>query len=157
MKFRENVSVAEHLGWFQTKLLQESELMDFDIVTAVPMTKRRKRKRGYNQAEVLGKAVAGYSKKPYLELLKKIKETDMQHTLSKERRRYNLKDAYISQQEESIKDKIILLVDDVFTTGATVNECAKTLLHAGAKRVIISAVCHTSNNRKYNKEDNLEN
>ncbi|WP_077533623.1 ComF family protein [Massiliimalia massiliensis] len=139
---RQDIEPAEHFGWFQARLLEESGLADFDLVTAVPMTGKKKRGRGYNQAAVLAKSVAFYLEKTYQDLLEKIKETKPQHTLSATERKYNLKDAYKVKNPEMIKGKDILLVDDVLTTGSTVNECAKTLMRAGANRVIVSTACY---------------
>lgn len=111
---------------------------NIDIIIPVPMDKARKRERGFNQTELL----AGYlSKKlsiPYdSRILRKAKKTLPQVNLTRGKRLVNLTDAFYSPAGISISGKRILLIDDVYTTGATVTECAKTLLFSGAEEVNI--------------------
>lgn len=106
----------------------------FDVIIAVPMHKKSVQNRGYNQSEILAKKISKelgilYSGR----LLKKIRNTKIQHFLSREERMENIKGVYLA--DGKCKDLRILLVDDIVTTGATLNECAKTLKKAGAKEV----------------------
>ncbi len=110
--------------------------MSAEIAVFVPMTAKEERKRGFNQSELLATDVAGRLKLPLLPALVKTKETPQQKKLSREERTKNLEGAY-SCAFSQVKGRSILLIDDVFTTGATANECAKTLIKAGAREVSV--------------------
>lgn len=108
-----------------------------DFVTCVPMHKKRKREKGYNQCELLIKHISkAFSIKQVPNLLIKIKDTPTQVNLDLKARTTNLKGAFEVNKKFDVKDKIILLCDDVRTTSSTLDECAKTLKKAGAKKVI---------------------
>lgn len=156
LKFHGNITPAEHFGYFQYQCLVQAELTGFDVITAVPMAKRQKRRRGYNQAAKLGKAVSRYSGKPYLELLKKPKQLLVQHTLSLEERKRNVIGAFCVREPFLAAGKTVLLVDDILTTGATMDECARVLKQAGAKSVIAAAVCRVSKEKWDLEKQNLE-
>lgn len=118
--------------------------VDFDVVTCVPQTKRKRRKRGYNQSALLAKEVSKHLSVPFDELLLfKTRETADQHDLRGKERLKNLKNAFAAENEDAVKGKTILLCDDIKTTGATLNECRKTLLKAGAKAVCCATVAVT--------------
>jgi ComF family protein len=107
----------------------------------VPLHIRRLRERGYNQALLLVRELSKRMGIPYEErTLAKINDTPVQIALKKRERRKNLKGAFQIKGKETIKGKSIVLVDDVYTTGATVNECSRTLLAAGAKQVTVLTV-----------------
>jgi ComF family protein len=105
----------------------------FDCVTAVPMHKRECRERGFNQAQRLAQAVALRLRLPYETLLTKITVTAPQKTLTAVERSGNLLGVFDVCGD--VSGKTILLVDDVITTGATLNECAKMLKLFGAHEV----------------------
>lgn len=108
-----------------------------DVVVGVPLHPRRYRWRGFNQADELAKRVAIYLNKPFeKDLLRRIRYTAPQMKLSGAVRRKNLKGAFAAENAGQIKGKSILLVDDVWTTGSTLKECAKVLKREGAARVI---------------------
>jgi competence protein ComFC len=108
---------------------------DFYIIPA-PLHPKKLKARGFNQSEEIAKKIALFTGLPILEkTLLKIKNTAAQAELNKEQRQKNLKGAFLCAQPETIKDKKIILIDDVFTTGATMEECASTLKKAGAKEV----------------------
>ena len=112
-------------------------LKNYDIIISVPMTKKKIAQRGYNQAELIAKQIAINS--PNLTYLKNIlikqKETSTQSSLNKKERFNNVKNVYKVQNMQKIKEKNIILFDDIYTTGATCKECTKTLMEAGAKIV----------------------
>jgi ComF family protein len=97
---------------------------------------KKQKRRGFNQAEEIGKII---SEKIYIPLkvdnLIRIKNTDSQTKLNKKQRIENIKNAFIIKDKDTIKGKIIFLIDDVYTTGATMEECAKVLKKAGAREV----------------------
>lgn len=142
LKFQEETHAARHLGYYQAKRLEESGLAaGIDAVVPVPMDRRQKRKRGYNQAALLARAVGFYLEVPCLDGLEKARATAIQHTLTAGERRHNLRDAYRVPKPEAVRGRRLLLVDDVLTTGATADECAKTLRAAGAEQVVVSVAC----------------
>lgn len=97
--------------------------------------------RGYNQTELIAK---GLSKKLNIKLksnvLKKIRNTKKQSSLTKTERKQNIKDAFIVINENDIADKKIILFDDIITTGSTLNECSKILRKANVKEVAILTI-----------------
>jgi ComF family protein len=107
------------------------------ILIPVPLDKKRLRWRGFNQAEELSKELDGFFRVPLiLNCLIKIKETFPQIKLSDKERKENVRGVFLIKDRELIKNKNILLVDDVYTTGATMEECAIVLKKAGAKDII---------------------
>lgn len=109
---------------------------DFTLIP-VPLEKSKLRWRGFNQAEEIGKELSKFLKIPLVNnVLVKIKETLPQVELSDEVRKENVKGAFLVKKKELIQNKKILLVDDVYTTGSTMEECAKVLKEAGAKEII---------------------
>lgn len=116
-----------------------------DFITCVPMTKRRRFRKNYNHGEVLIKYISeAFSVKASPHLLKKTKNTRPQVGLPEKERLKNLKGAFAVNCNFDIKNKTILICDDVISTGSTLEECAKALRKAGAKRVIC-AVCALNN------------
>lgn len=122
------------------KLLQ-SGFADFDVLTWVPISFFRRWKRGFDQVAVIAQSVAGELGCKAEPTLKKTRHNKPQsRETSHAGRRANVLGAYRVQDASKIKGKRILLIDDIITSGATVSECAKTLLSAGAKEVICAAV-----------------
>ena len=117
--------------------IEETELKDkIDAITFVPMHKKRKGQRGYNQSELLAQYVAKNLNLPLLDKhIVKHKWTVEQNKLGRAERKVNLIDSFKAINIEDIKGKEILIIDDIITTGATMEECGKTLMEAGAKTV----------------------
>ena len=112
----------------------------FDLVVPVPVHKSKLKKRGYNQAQLMAAALA--EKLGLLcasEVLVKVKHVDSMSHLNAAERRENIKNSFTmaAGQGKIVKDRRILLVDDVYTTGSTVDECGRVLLEAGARSVSI--------------------
>ena len=137
--------VSKSMGKFLTiylGILQQRGLIDFDpskiCVMPVPLHSRRLRWRSFNQSELLAKEVADYFKiKMYKNILTRVKNNKPQAQIeSKKERQKNIKNCFLCKKSKNIKEKTILLVDDLVTTGSTLNECAKVLKFAGAKTVI---------------------
>lgn len=106
------------------------------ILIPIPLSKKRLRWRGFNQAEELAKELSKFLKIPLiLNSLIKIKEAPPQVELAAEERRENIKGVFSCQNRNGISGKKILLVDDIYTTGSTIEEAATKLLEAGAKEV----------------------
>ena len=109
--------------------------VDFDCVASVPMHRFRRYLRGMNHAELLAKAVAAELGLPWADVLTRVRYTRQQARLSGEARRRNLRNAF--RAEKGVYGKSVLLVDDVYTTGSTAEECTAALLEAGATRVFL--------------------
>ena len=109
---------------------------EFDIIIPVPMSEKSRKMRGFNQAEKLA-AVIGEKTgvRVYINALKRSNNSLAQHKLDREARARNALNSYKSGNTKAINGKVVLLVDDVLTTGATASVCAKLLMEAGAKEV----------------------
>ena len=117
---------------------------DFDFCTFVPSSKESLKKRGYNQAELLARDFSELTNIECKELLLKTKETKIQHDLISVERSGNLAGAIEVKYDVDLDNKRILLIDDIKTTGATLNECAKMLLIGGAAEVFCLTVAITN-------------
>lgn len=116
-------------------------LKKYDIISPVPISNNRKKIRGYNQTELIARKLANILNNLVFEdSLKKIKDIAPQSTLKGEQRIQNVKNAYGILNEEVIQGKNIILLDDVYTTGSTVNECSRVLKLAGAKNVDVLTI-----------------
>lgn len=112
------------------------KLKFYDIIIPVPMHNEKKNVRGYNQTELISCEIAKNLNMKYeSKLLIKNVNTKMQSSLTEKERYKNIKDVFVVLDEEKIKDKNIILIDDIYTTGATLEECSKVLKNAGAKKV----------------------
>ena len=112
-----------------------------DCIIAVPISMKRFWERGYNQADLIAKFLAKKINKKQLKfVLVKTKNNNKQSTLDFQERMLNVSQVYKVFQKNKIKDKTILLIDDIFTTGATVNECSRILKENGAKKIIVAVV-----------------
>ena len=121
--------------------LQSKGWDDADILTWIPISPSRKFRRGYDQTQVFAKTAARELGRELTPTLKKIRNTKPQSTMgSATRRRANILGAYRVIDPTLVKDKRIVLMDDILTTGATASECAKTLLIAGAKEVNLATL-----------------
>ncbi len=117
-------------------LLMNLDIPESDAIIPVPMTKKGLLMRGFNQSVLIGKIISKRRHIPILiDVLYKIKETPPQVGLSASERLKNLTGAFLAKGD--LSGKSIILIDDVMTTGATVTECTRALLKAGAKEVIV--------------------
>ena len=126
-------------------IVKNKKILDFiksyDIIIPVPMHPARIRKRGYNQSALLAKELAkSLEMKVYTNVLLKIKNNKVQSTLNKKEREENTKNVYKLVKPEKIKNKKILLLDDIYTTGATVNACVKELQKQSVKKIGIFTI-----------------
>jgi ComF family protein len=138
LKYRGYRRVVERLAVpLMLQVLSES---GFDAVVPVPLHRSRLRKRGFNQAELLARGVAGKMKATVSDTLEVVRSTRDQVELSAAQRRANVAGAYAATVP--LRGKL-LLIDDVFTTGATTSACATTLLRAGAEEVHTLTLCRT--------------
>ena len=131
------------------KLLYLQNYFNADYVIGVPMTDKSLKKRGYNQSELLARALSEDVNVSYLDCVEKIKDTKRQAKLGRSDRLKNLKGAFKVKDKKLIKDKTLVIVDDVTTTGATAQTIAERLKSAGAKSVYLLTVASTPPRDKY--------
>ena len=133
LKFKEKPYIYKTIAYFLENNQKSLEkLKKYDIILIVPISKKRLKERGYNQTELIAKEIAKITKiKIEKNVLLKIKNTLPQSTLNREEREKNVKGVYAARRIDKIKGKRILIIDDIYTTGNTVNECAKTLIEKG--------------------------
>ena len=131
---------VEPLGrWFANRLAEVAarEKVVADVVVPVPLHRQRQRERGYNQAELIARPLARQLGLPYRAvLLVRTKPRPDKHILSLEERWESVRGAFATRSGSKVDNLRVLLVDDVMTTGATLDACAKALRGAGAKSVI---------------------
>jgi ComF family protein len=138
LKYRGYQRVVDRLA--APLMLQVIDGPRFDAVVPVPLHRSRLRKRGFNQAELLAGSVAGRLRAPVSDTLEAVRSTRDQIELSAAQRRANVSGAY--RAKGPLRGRI-LLVDDVFTTGATMHACAETLLRAGTREIHALSLCRT--------------
>lgn len=150
LKQSNNLNFAYHVGNILSDNIK-SNIIKYDLIVPVPMSTRKKLKRGYNQAEVIAKVLSKNLDVPLdSKALKVHYSKSFQHNLSKKERFENAKRLYF-EGTSNIKDKYIILVDDVMTTGSTLNVCSNILHGMGAKSVIVAVA--TSDQLKNPKTD----
>lgn len=128
-------SVSESVSESARQGLLKDSLRDLHAVTFIPIHAARRRERGYNQAELIARGVADALGLPLLDVMRRTRYTGTQTALSEQQRLVNLQNAFIVHRPDLIRNARILLIDDVLTTGATLNTAAEALLMAGARRV----------------------
>ena len=135
-KFAREEKIGELLFAMLSDYLKDVKIIDdFDCITPIPLYRKRFLSRGFNQAEILAKGIAKRLNIPYNNCVHRWRETKTQSLLKKADRGKNTNGAFIADKTR-VKDKKILLVDDVITTGATMNSCAEELRQKGAKKVV---------------------
>ena len=136
LKFQEERALAKPLAALMAQAVGQWG-REFDGVVWVPMSPKKLQQRGYNQSQLLAKALAKELGLPWWTLLEQARETATQHNLTRAQRADNVRGAYRARAEAA--GQRLLLVDDIVTTGATLRACAQALYEAGAQSV--GAVC----------------
>lgn len=150
-KFQEQPGYATTFGKIMARTVREKLSGEYDLITWVPVSRKRKRERGYDQSMLLCCAMALELSDVAVETLKKKVNNPAQSKLEDAKaRKQNVKDAYEAVDPELITGKRILLIDDVITTGATMEECARTLLRAGASSVMGAALARPVKSKENN-------
>lgn len=148
-KFYGRRSYAKSYGSLLAMKLQKMGWEDTDILSWIPISTRRKFRRGYDQTYLVAKIVARELGIPLTPVVKKVRHTKPQSGMGDAaHRRANILGAYRVLDPAFIKDKRILLLDDIITTGATASECARVLLTAGAKEVKLATVAVASHDKR---------
>ena len=143
-KYEEKIYLSSLFGeWMERSFSQYWKASLFDLLVPVPLHPQRLRERGFNQALLLVRELSHRTGIPYRKrLLEKRERTVPQVHLSGVDREKGVKGAFGLAEREGVQGKVILLVDDVYTTGATVNECARVLIAGGAQRVDVFTLAH---------------
>jgi ComF family protein len=141
LKYFGFTKIGFEYGIWLGNILAENDLKNYDFIVPVPIHKVKKRERGYNQSDFIAKGVQQIIEKPILtDLLIRKKYTISQTLLSSSERKNNLENAFELNKKFNISGKNILLIDDVLTTGSTVNHCAITLLENSASKVDVATL-----------------
>lgn len=149
LKYGEVRSIADLLGAYLASVIKQIQPLLSGappIIVPVPLYGRKRRQRGFNQSELIARAAlkrlsgSGIRLEMKAALLKRQRLTSSQTGLTRHQRRANLRGAFAVRDRAAIAGRDILIVDDVFTTGTTVSECARLLMRAGARRVFVVTV-----------------
>jgi len=141
-KYNRQMHFGRHLAdWIVAAGREHMDWRGVDAVVPVPLHPRKKREREFNQAEYLAEAVGrAFAKPVWNRHLRRVRDTKTQTRLNREERMANLRDAFEARDAGALAGKRVVLVDDVFTTGATLDACAKVLGVAGTAEVWVLTV-----------------
>jgi len=144
-KYHGHISVGEALGKMMARAPYDSlETGDCSLVIPVPLHPKRLRERGFNQSLVLARQVAKWNATPLdFSALGRQVHTEAQVTLSGKKRRANVRGVFAVNDRSRVAGHRILLIDDVYTTGSTVMECARVLMKNGAREVVVLTLART--------------
>ena len=143
-KFHDATGYADAYAELLADCIRQNLAGRYDLISWVPLSKKRLKERGYDQAMLLALSTALRLDDVAVSTLKKVKDVEKQSTVgSEEKRRANIAGAYEAEDAELIAGKRILLIDDIVTTGSTLSECAATLKEAGAAEVLCAAVARS--------------
>lgn len=148
-KYSQKLYLSEVFCYYLVSVFLNN-FQNVDLLTFVPSTSKRQKERGYNQSKVLAEELSKTLGVEVKETSVKIKDTDRQATLNADERLDNLRGSFKVINSE-VKDKNIVIVDDVLTTGATTNYLAKLYKSAGAKKVYVLTIASVGKT-KYEKE-----
>lgn len=141
LKYKEYKSFGIELGEWIGRLMRDWSI-EADIIIPVPLHRIKHRERGYNQSEFIAQGIASVVKKPILmDVVRRTRYTQTQTRLNIEERRKNMEGAFemVSNVSNILDGKSCLIVDDVITTGATINSCAKEILAVGDSTIIAAS------------------
>lgn len=136
-------NLAEPMADIYIKKIQQLDLAPDFIICNIPLHKSKKKKRGFDQTELIAKKISLGLQVPYFNLLQRQRSTKTQAQLNKKQRQKNMAQAFEINEKiayKSLVTKPMLLIDDIATTGTTLNEAAKVLKEAGFERVICLAM-----------------
>lgn len=141
-KFHNKISYCRVFARFLKDKIKESDnLPNIDLILSVPLHKKKEQIRGYNQAHLIANELSKLleiEEQPHI--LKRTKNTKTQSLLPKYKRQSNVKEAFVVIDSSQIIGKNILLIDDIITTGSTLNECSRVLKEAGAKNIFVAVL-----------------
>lgn len=142
LKYQGKEQISEYLGiWYGKQLKDDGFQKHFDLVLPIPLHVKRQKQRGYNQSDGFAKGLAMSLEIAWSnQVLKRVKASATQTRKNRYNRWLNVKDLFVVTDKDFVKGKHILLVDDVITTGATMEACAQVLLDAGCSAISLGAM-----------------
>ena len=143
LKYHKSFIAGKVLADLLCQIIIEKKL-SIDCICYVPISKDSLKKRGFNQCSVLAKNISSILDIPVIDCLVKIKETKEQKLLGKEERMKNILDAFEIKNKEKLFKKNILLIDDVYTTGATINECKKNIEKCNINKIYLLTIAKSN-------------
>ncbi len=145
LKYSKNMYVIEGFKRLIENRITDYDFSKIDMIIPVPMHKDKEKSRGFNQAKIFAKIISDLSGIPYddTSIIRTV-NTTVQSNKSLQKRYENLEDCFTVPNPSSIKDKSILLVDDIFTSGSTINMSSKELVKNGVKKVFSMTISITS-------------
>ena len=153
-KYKDNLALGDHFAPFLIDLLNGKK-WNFDLVVPVPLSRERRKERGYNQSALLSRPIARYFGVEFSSSsLIRVKDTGSQINRSRRERIEFVKDAFLGNPAK-LKGRNVLLVDDIITTGSTINHCSKALVDAGVTSVMAISLAKTQL-PKHNREDGVQ-
>ncbi|QJW47347.1 ComF family protein [bacterium BFN5] len=136
IKFHGNLNYIPHLNWLLHRYSNLEKIVQIDVVIPIPLHCDRLKERGYNQTEKIFQEWAAAKKLLWVnDALTRSRPTAPLWNLPLQERRRTIKDSFQIMSPQTVAGKVILLVDDIFTSGTTMDECAKVLKRAGANSV----------------------
>lgn len=157
LKYNNKKQYAKIFAKLMYNKISKIDTIHYDYIIAVPMYLKKKKKRGYDQAEEIAKHLSNFTNIPIqTNNLIRTKNTLPQSKVSYEQRKNNVKDVFKITNPHIIKNKNILLIDDIYTTGNTINYCKKALKNAGANNICCFTLAKV-NPKKYNLADDVDN
>lgn len=146
LKYRQDVALGDFFSTYLISILRTRGWV-FDLALPVPISPDRMKERGYNQSALLSRPISQFFRVEHSsDSLKRVKETGTQVNRTRLERDKFLEDAF-SGNPAKLKDRQVLLVDDIITTGSTINHCAKALKEAGASKVMVISIAKTMKKR----------
>ena len=142
MKYKGRKEIGEYLGKIYGKQLRDVELYrDVDVIVPVPLHRRKQRKRGFNQSEYIARGLSVSMKLPIdTKSLVRVTHSESQTRKSRLKRWENVKEIFVVKEVKTLQNKHVLLVDDVLTTGATIEACSRELLKIQGVSVSVVAL-----------------
>ena len=143
LKYHKSFIAGKVLADLLCQIIIEKKL-SIDCICYVPISKDSLKKIGFNQCKVLAKNISSILDIPVIDCLVKVKETKEQKLLGKEERMKNILDAFEIKNKEKLFKKNILLIDDVYTTGATINECKKNIEKCNINKIYLLTIAKSN-------------
>lgn len=134
-KYNYNGYLADYIANEILKIFDKNAL-EADFITNVPLHRKKKRKRGFDQAKEICLCIEKKTGIPYKPLLMRIRNTKAQAYLSMSERKQNVKNAFKINNKEKIRNKSVIIIDDVLTTGSTIKSCSEEMIKQGIKNTI---------------------
>lgn len=145
-KYKGQKNIGIYLGGLMGDVLkQESRFQNIDCIIPMPMVRKKEKKRGYNQADLIAEGIAIHMQLPVLQnMVLRTSGVKSQTGLNRMMRWENVKDRYVLKQADALKNRHVLLVDDVVTTGASLESCSMEIMRANPASLSIATIAFAS-------------